>query len=78
MSPLPFLVVVVGRACACARTGADECTLSTANQRARTCADGSANADTLRRLLFPGFRISVATSVLPAGNRDRHSEREHQ
>jgi hypothetical protein len=53
MSPLPLLVVVIGRARACTRTGADECTFSSTNQRSRTCANGSANADTFRSFLFP-------------------------
>ena len=78
MPPLPLLVVVIGRARACARAGADKCAFSTANQRARTGANGCANADALRRLLFPGFRVMVTPPVLPAGDRNRQCEREHQ
>lgn len=78
VSPLPLLVIVIGRAGA--RTGAcaNECTLPTADQRARTRTDGCANADALRSLLFPGLRIVITPSVLAARDRNRYCEREHQ
>ena len=78
MPPLPLLVVVIGRACARASTGADERTFSTANQCSRACANGRANADALRSLLFPSLRVLVmSVSVLPAGNRNRQCKGEH-
>ena len=74
---LPLLVIVIDRARAGSRTRADECTFPAAYQRACTCADGCADADAFRGLLFPGLRVSM-TSVLTAGDRNCEREREQQ
>jgi hypothetical protein len=76
VSPLPLLVIVIDRAGACTRACTDECTFSTANQRARTRTDGRANANALRSLLFTRLRVSI--TPLAARDRNRHCEREHQ
>jgi len=78
VSPLPLLVVVISRARACTRSRPDERAFSPANQRSRTSANGCTNADALRGLLFPGFRIMVTPPVvLSAGDRNCQCEREN-
>jgi hypothetical protein len=74
---LSLFVIVIDRACAGSRTRADECTFPAAYQRACTCADGCADADTFCGFLFTGFRISM-TSVLAAGDGNCEREREQQ
>jgi len=76
VSPLPLLVIVIRCAGACARACADECAFPTADQSARAGSDGCANADALRGLLFPGFRVMV-TPALAACDWNRECEREH-
>jgi hypothetical protein len=77
VSILALFVIVIDRACSGSRTRADERAFSTADERACACTDSCADADTLRRLLFSGFGISM-TSVLAAGDGNCDRERKHQ
>jgi len=79
-SILPLFVIVIGCARAGSRTRADERTFPAANQRACTCTNSRADADSFRSLLFSGFTISIITSVsvLAASDWNREREREHQ
>ena len=76
-SILPLFVIVIDRAPAGSCTRADECAFPTTDQRACARADGCADADAFRGLLFSGFRISM-TSVLAASDGNCEREREHQ
>ena len=78
VSILSLFVIVIGRAGACTCASADQRTFPTADQRTRSCADGCTNADALRGLLFAGFRISMPSSVLTAGDGNGKRERENQ
>ena len=73
VSPLPLLVVVIDRARACASARADERAFSSADQCAGSRTYRCANADALRGLLFPRFRVSI-TPALTARNRNRQRE----
>ena len=79
VSILSLLVVVIGRSRAGSRTRADECAFPATNQRPCSCADGRADTDAFRGLLFSGFRISImSVSVLAASDGNCEREGEHQ
>jgi len=78
VSILSLFVIVIGRAGAGSRTRADERTLPAANQCSCTRTDRCADTDAFRCLLFSGFRISMPSSVLTAGDGNGKRERENQ